>query len=177
MTLSQIDGPSSAQGPCGYFPGDILALTTPAGPRYIQVTHERAPYPDVIRAIRTDGADANAEIVAKAPTAFVAMVELGGLGGPDSRGGMAGPSGPSGLGGSGSAQLPTVRRVGHATIPASCQRYPTFRMPIRDREGTIVYWWTWDGEGLAVAPEAGDTDLPLREVLSVDRLIRRLQEL
>lgn len=137
-------------------PGDIVAIDTKAGPRHLQVTHLRAPYPDVIRAIRpTVGASAP-EDIAKGETAFTAMVEL-------------------------SAALKSdvapARVIGHATVPPAHRPFPTFRMPIRNRAGEIVYWWTWDGEGLAVAPEAGDTDLPIREIMPVEELRQRLSKI
>ena len=45
------------------------------------------------------------------------------------------------------------------------------------RAGGIVYWWVWDGEGLSVAPDTDDANLPIREVLPLDALRRRLSEL
>ena len=56
-------------------PGDIVAIETPSGTRHLQVTHARAPYPDVIRAIHPgDGTDP--DTIAGGKTAFAAMVEL-----------------------------------------------------------------------------------------------------
>lgn len=137
-------------------PGDIVAIETPNGVRHVQVTHLRAPYPDVLRAIEPVPAAETPEQIAKGKTAFIAMVELA------------------------SAFRDTTvstRVVGHATIPQDCRAFPKFRLPIRNRVGEIVYWWTWDGEGLAVAPEAGETDLPIREILPFDLLRERLAAL
>lgn len=134
-------------------PGDVVAIETESGARHVQVTHARAPYPDVIRAIRPGRPVASAEAVAAGETAFAAMVEL-------ARSLRENPE--------------TTRRIGSAPIPASCQAFPTFRVPIRNRTGSVVYWWTWDGDGLAVAPEAAESDLPLREVTPFDALRARL---
>ena len=136
-------------------PGDILAVETARGTRHVQITHLRAPYPDVLRAIEPTGAD-RPEDIAKGKTAFIAMVEL-----------------------TRALRDESVRTtpVGHATIPQHDRAFPTFRLPIRNKAGEIVYWWTWDGEGLSVAPDAGDTDLPIREILPVDQLRKRLAAL
>jgi len=136
-------------------PGDILAVETGNGTRHVQVTHIRAPYPDVLRAIEPADAE-TPEAIAKGKTAFVAMVELARA--------MR------------DARL-TTKVIGHGTIPTSDRGFPTFRLPIRNKAGEIIYWWTWDGEGLTVSPEAGETDLPIREILPVQELRKRLADL
>jgi len=136
-------------------PGDILALETGRGIRHVQITHLRAPYPDVLRAIAPTGSD-RPEDIAKGKTAFIAMVEL-----------------TCAL----RDQAVSTTIVGRGTIPQSDRAFPTFRLPIRNKAGEIVYWWTWDGEGLSVAPDAGETDLPIREILPVDQLRERLAKL
>jgi len=136
-------------------PGDIVAVETRAGTRHVQVTHLRAPYPDVLRAINSNGAT-TPEDIAKGETAFVAMVEM--------------------TRALRDADLPT-KIIGHATIPQRDRPFPMFRLPIRNRAGEIVYWWSWDGEGLEVAPEVGDTNLPIREIMPMDVLRERLADL
>lgn len=136
-------------------PGDIVAVDTTNGLRHVQITHLRAPYPDVLRAIDPTGAE-RPEDIAKGKTAFIAMVELGRALRDDTV---------------------ATRIIGHATIPQNDRAFPTFRLPIRNKAGEIVYWWTWDGEGLSVAPEAGETDLPIREILPVGALRTRLANL
>ncbi|RMH48784.1 MAG: hypothetical protein D6686_09770 [Alphaproteobacteria bacterium] len=138
-------------------PGDVLAIDTAAGTRHVQVTHARAPHPEVLRAIapaaRPDQAAAG---IARGPTAFIAMAELG----------RALARGEAGL-----------RRLGHAPLPAAAQPFPRFRIPIRDRAGEILYWWHWDGDSLSVAPDPRGDDLPIREVLGLEALRRRLAAL
>ena len=51
-----------------WHPGDLLRLSTPTGPRYVQITHTPRPYPPVLRALVGDTADTD--------TAFVAMADL-----------------------------------------------------------------------------------------------------
>jgi hypothetical protein len=136
-------------------PGAILALQTARGIRHVQITHLRAPYPDVLRAIAPTESD-RPEDIARGKTAFVAMVELARA----LRDGAA-----------------TTTLIGHGPIPQADRPFPTFRLPIRNKAGEIVYWWTWDGEGLSVAPDAGETDLPIREILPVDQLRERLAQL
>lgn len=137
-------------------PGDVIAIETDRGTRYVQVTHLQSPYPDVVRAIRPPlGADA-AEELAKGATAFIAMVELG-----------------RAL----RDEAVSAKVIGHAVIPQDCRAFPTFRLPIRNKAGEVVYWWAWDGSSLRVAPEAADSDMPVREIVSVDVLRCRLAEL
>jgi|TARA_Y100000022_G_scaffold86847_1_gene74842 hypothetical protein len=136
-------------------PGDIIAVDTGTGTAYVQITHLRAPYPDVLRAINPV-AGTGPEEIAKGNTAFVAMVELARA--------LADP-------------CIETRIIGHATIPPADRAFPLFRMPIRNKAGDVVYWWTWNGEALAVAPDAGETDLPIREILPLDDLRKRLTAL
>lgn len=137
-------------------PGDIVAIETQSGTRHVQVTHARAPYPDVVRAIHPAKGVRDPDDIAAGKTAFAAMVEL-------SR--------------SLAEQPHTASVIGRAGIPEACRAYPTFRVPIRNRAGEIVYWWRWDGEGLDIAPPATDADLPLREVVPIETLRARLADL
>ena len=50
-------------------PGDIIAVDTGTGTAYVQITHLRAPYPDVLRAINPV-AGTGPEEIAKGNTAF-----------------------------------------------------------------------------------------------------------
>lgn len=142
--------------PFSLSPGDILAIETARGTRYAQVTHLRAPYPDVLRAIRPTPGAGTPETIAKGATAFVAMVELG-----------------RAL----RDEAVSVKVVGSAAIPQADRAFPKFRLPIRNRAREIVYWWLWDGDGLSVAPEDGGGDLPIREIMPVAALRERLEAL
>ena len=68
--------------------------------------------------------------------------------------------------------------LGQAEIPEDHRVFPTFRMPIRDKQGNIVYWWFWDGRGLSYDTEldAAAANLPMREVLTGQRLITLLSD-
>lgn len=138
-------------------PGDIIAIDTGVGIAHVQITHMREPYPDVLRAIRPAPAAGNGpEEIAKGKTAFVAMVELANA--------LTDPS-------------IETRIIGHATIPQADRAFPLFRLPVRNKAGDVVYWWTWNGEALALAPDAGKIDLPIREVLPLNDLRKRLSKL
>ncbi|MBO6560259.1 MAG: hypothetical protein JJ959_06960 [Nisaea sp.] len=137
-------------------PGDVIAIETAVGTRHAQVTHARSPYPDVVRAIRPRSDAQSPEEIAKGETAFVAMVELGRA--------MR-------------DQSVTVTVIGHATVPAADRNFPTFRLPIRNKAGETIYWWTWDGDSLSVASDGTDSLMPIREILPSNALQERLAEL
>ena len=68
-------------------------------------------------------------------------------------------------------------KVGTANIPQNCRAFPTFQMPIRNKQGQIVYWWFWDGDGIWYdsSPNAvKNQDFPVREVMTANMLIERL---
>ena len=136
-------------------PGDIVAIETARGTRHVQITHLHPPYPDVLRAIAPNGCS-QPEDIAKGRTSFTAMVEL-------SR--------------AFDEQSLSLRIVGHATIPQGDRQFPKFRVPIRNKAGEILYWWTWDGEGLSVATDTDTAGLPTREVVPVEALSLRLAEI
>lgn len=137
-------------------PGEIVAIETQSGTRHVQVTHVRSPYPDVVRAICPNGNRRALEDIANGRTAFAAMVEL-------SR--------------SLEKNLNIMSVIGKASIPTACREYPTFRVPIRNKTGEIIYWWTWDGEGLAIAPPATNAAMPLREIIPIETLRARISDL
>lgn len=68
--------------------------------------------------------------------------------------------------------------VGWQPVPPSQKRFPTFRMAVRDRQGNIVYWWLWDGAMIWHQKElsSDQQQLPFRAVLSLDELIKQVQE-
>jgi hypothetical protein len=63
--------------------------------------------------------------------------------------------------------------VGNFEVPAAHRDFPTFRMPIRDKKGEIIYWWLWDGRGLSYDVELTEAQdaLPLREVMTGKRFL------
>lgn len=137
-------------------PGDIVEIETDAGLSYVQVTHNHVSYPEVVRALPgAHAARPELALLAKAPTGFSAMFPLGGA---LEQGRISG------------------RKVGNYAIPDPDRAFPTFRMPVRDRQGNVVYWWLWDGEGLRLESEAGEANdrLPMREVMSLDSFMARL---
>ncbi len=125
-------------------PGDMVRLATPAGPRYVQITHVPRPYPPVLRVLLGETAETE--------TAFITMADL-------------------------PAQDDRVTSLGRADIPPGDRVFPTFRLAVRDRAGTPIYWWHWDGEGLRLAPDGANSALPLREVTPIERLIEALAKL
>lgn len=155
MTADRIEIARGVHAPDRLVPGVVIEIETPAGRRHIQLTHSRAPYPSVFRALapKPDGESGKLE---ERPTAFSAMAELAGA---MARGDLRG------------------RILDVAPLPKGAERFPTFRLPIRDGAGGIAYWWLWDDDGLRIDPDAGTSDLPLREVMSIKTLIARLAAL
>lgn len=139
-------------------PGDIVEIETPEGFFYAQMTHSHSAYPEVVRffsGVHTAPLDDLARLSA-APTAFVAMFPLGGA---LDTGTLVG------------------RNRGALPIPNDLRSFPTFKMPIRDKQGEVVYWWLWEGDGLSyTVPQDGSYDaLPMREVMTVSDLVDRLR--
>jgi hypothetical protein len=138
-------------------PGDLVEIETGHGLAYVQITHNHIAYPEVIRVIegiyeiRPD----SVELLARAPTVFTTMFPLGGA--------LAGKR----IAGS---------KIGAAEIPEKEKLFPTFKMPIRDKQGAIAYWWYWDGQSLkydtATSPETDG--FPLREVMTVENFLGKL---
>lgn len=140
-------------------PGDVVEIRTDAGLRYAVVTHDHPSYPTVVQVMagayqtRPD----NLAGIVEGKAAFTAMVPLRGV----------------------LSKLDLVHEVaGTVDLGATSARFPTFRMPIRDKQGEIVYWWFWDGRGLSyeVDPGTERDALPLREVMSAGRFRDHLTE-
>jgi hypothetical protein len=138
-------------------PGDIVEIETEDGLRYVQVTHDHPSYPEVVRSLpgvfRTRPEDL-AEL-ARSESGFSAMVPLAAA--------IAG-------------KKISAEPVGNAPVPEACAVFPTFRVPIRDRKGDVVYWWLWDGSGLRYETETDETisGYPLREVMAIDAFLAKL---
>ena len=137
-------------------PGDIVEIETGAGLAYVQVTHNHVSYPEVVRGLPGLHATRPEPVVlARAPTAFTALFPLGSA---LDQGRIAGS------------------KVASHPVPQSDSTFPTFRMPVRDRQGNVVYWWLWDGEGLRFETDLDPANdrLPMREVMSLDNFMARL---
>ena len=141
-----------------YRPGDVIEIKLEAGLAYVHLTHEHDSYPPVVRVIRGvlgQRPDDLTKHLAQAPylTAMIPLEQaLDRLGLPHAK-------------------------VSSVALPDAERTFPTFRMPIRDKQGAIVYWWFWDGQGLSysVDLDAIQNSLPLREVMSSARLLQELQ--
>lgn len=139
-----------------YRPGDIIEIATEKGFAYVHLTHEHDSYPPVVRLLRGLHAARPADLAGFAANnaRLTAMIPIG----------------------------PALDRLGLPHVlagrrePNPADRFPIFRVPIRDRHGSIVYWWLWDGEGLRPVAELepGQEELPLRDVMTAARLHREL---
>lgn len=155
MTARRTESARDAGATDRLVPGAIIEVETPAGARHLQLTHSRAPYPSVFRALAPQP-DGESGALERRPTAFSVIAEIAGA---MERGDLRG------------------RVLGVSPLPKGAERFPTFRLPIRDRSGGVAYWWIWDDDGLRVDPTAGESDLPLREVTPIRTLVARLSAL
>ena len=139
-----------------YAPGDIVEVETTKGLAYVQLTHTHPSYPPVVKFLpgsyehRPD----NVTVLAEKP-APMAMVPL------------TGALNRLGL---------KHALAGRSDIPHSERSFPIFRMPIRDKQGKIIYWWFWDGQGLTYSTELMEQQetLPMREVMSSGHFLDQL---
>ena len=142
-----------------FSPGDLVEIDTGFGLAYVLVTHDHPSYPTVVRPLAGlhDSRPADLKAVAGGEALSTVMIPLMGA----------------------------LKRLGvsHevvATIDISdiAHKFPTFRMPIRDKQGNIVYWWFWDGQGLTyeVDPSVEQNAMPLREITSAERFMKLMQQ-
>ncbi|MBS8224694.1 hypothetical protein [Vannielia litorea] len=140
-----------------YKPGDIVEIETSKGLAYVQVTHVHPSYPPVVMFLNgpCDKRPENVSTLARVGDHTVAMVPLNGV-----------------------LKKLGLRhaKAGEAEIPYAERKFPTFRMPVRGKQGEIIYWWFWDGRGLSYATELDEAEkkMPLREVMSSERFIEQL---
>ncbi|QFS83596.1 hypothetical protein FIU97_12210 [Roseivivax sp. THAF40] len=141
-----------------FTPGDVVEIHTGKGLAYAQITHNHGSYPSVVRALGGlfDTRPSDLAALVAGDSLFVAMIPLG-------------------------SAMERVGRscavVANIEVPDAQKAFPTFRMPIRDKKGEIVYWWFWDGRGLSydVELDAQQESLPMREVMTGARFIERLE--
>lgn len=135
-------------------PGDVVEIEVGQKKAYAQITHYHSSYPPVVRALNglhnKRPSDVDALVAGK--TRFIAMIPL-----------------VTALTRAGAS----FEVVGQFEIPAEHQDFPTFRMPIRDKKGEIIYWWLWDGRGLSYDIEltTAQDALPMREVMTGNRFL------
>lgn len=141
-----------------YAPGDIVEIVTDKGLAYVQLTHTHPSYPPVVRFLKGP--------VARRPDNVTALIDN-----------CAGKIAMVPLEGVLRKLNLAHAKVGEIAIPPQ-QKFPTFRMPIRGKQGEIIYWWFWDGQGLTYSPESDLSDaqrqMPLREVMSADRFLEQV---
>ena len=140
-----------------FSPGDIVEIKTAAGLAYVQVTHNHAVYPEVVRVIEGlfDERPKDIRALVRSATVFTTMVPL-----------------------SGALELHKIEgmKISSQSVPTQDKPFPTFKMPIRDKNGDIVYWWLWEGDGLrhTLADDGSCDDYPVREVPTIASFIERI---
>ena len=135
-------------------PGDVFEIAIGQKKAYAQVIHNHSSYPPVVRALDGlhDERPGKLDELVAGKTSFVAMIPLA-----------------TALARAGA----DTERLGAFDIPDEHRAFPTFRMPIRDKQGEIVYWWFWDGRGLSYDVELSEAQgsLPIREVMTGSRFL------
>jgi hypothetical protein len=139
-------------------PGDVVEIDLGHFHAHLQLTHLHPSYPPVVRALcgRATAPWPGPEAAAETATAFVALVPLASV--------LARSGRP-------------VRPLGAAEIPEADRAFPSFRVPVRGRDGGVLYWWLWDGSGLTVddPPSPGAASLPIRRITGTAELLERLE--
>jgi len=138
-------------------PGDVVEIKKESGLAYVQVTHNHPSYPEIVRLLPGlhEARVKDIAALAKSESHEVAMFPLGGAI---------------------EKKRVAADKVGSEAIPKQHKTFPTFRMPIRDKQGGVAYWWLWDGDGLRYETELSEqeSNLPMREVMSVDSFLEKL---
>ena len=140
--------------------GDVVEIQIDNRLVYVQITHQHASYPPVVRVAygRFARRPADSAALFDNASAFTTMIPLE----------------------STIARLSLKSEiVSHADLQSKIQPFPTFRMPIRDKRGQTMYWWLWNGESLSydAGNDVANSDLPLREVMSSERFLKQLIEM
>jgi hypothetical protein len=141
-----------------FSPGDIVEIKTPAGLAYVQVTHNHTAYPEIVRVIEGCFNERPSDIrkLARRATAFTTMVPL-----------------------SGALELHKIEgtKIGSENVPDKDKPFPTFKMPIRDKKGEVVYWWLWEGDGLrhTLVDDGSYDGYPVREVPTITNFLERIR--
>ena len=135
-------------------PGNLVEIAIGQKKAYAQVIHNHSSYPPVVRALDElhDERPRKLDELVVGKTRFVAMIPLATA---LARAGVE------------------FETLGTFDIPDEHRDFPTFRMPIRDKQGEIVYWWFWDGRGLSYDVELSEAQgsLPIREVMTGSRFL------
>ena len=138
--------------------GEIVEITTEHGLRYVQITHHHPSYPEVVRALKGCFEQRpSLDSLALAQSDFHALCPVG-----DSL----------------AAGTLKGEALGSRPLPDHARAFPTFRTPIRDRRGDVIYWWFWDGRGLTYDVELTEAQsaLPMREVMTGARFLELLAQ-
>ena len=135
-------------------PGEVVEIEVGQRKAYAQITHYHSSYPPVVRVLDglLDERPSDIGALVAGETQFIAMIPLG-----------------TALKRAGAS----FEIVGNFEVPAAHRDFPTFRMPIRDKKGEIIYWGLWDGRGLSYDVELTEAQdaLPLREVMTGKRFL------
>ncbi|MBU2357876.1 hypothetical protein [Loktanella sp. M215] len=140
-----------------FMPGDLIEIRLEGRISYVLVTHDHPSYPTVVQGLtgHHDKRPSDTGSLTKTKPAFTVMLPLGSV-------------------------LSTLN-IDHEVVEnvdLSDMTFPTFRMPIRDKQGEVVYWWYWDGRGLSYELDPGEEHnaMPLREITSAERFIDLLRQ-
>ena len=141
-------------------PGDIVEIETTVGLAYAQITHIHPSYPEVVRVLSGfySGRPGDLHELSISATAFISMFPLA-----------------SAI----EMQKLIGRRVASFAVPDEYKAFPTFKMPIHDKQGDVVYWWLWEEDGLSYRIDVdGSCDkYPLREVPTTRSFLGRIVQL
>lgn len=140
-------------------PGDLLEIQSDHGLAYVLVTHDHPSYALVVRIFAGLHQERPSDLVAvaKGDVAHTIMIPLDA----------------------------TLQKLGipyrvltNVATSIATQPFPTFRTPIRDKQGSIVYWWFWDGRGLSYEanPNEEMNNMPIREITTANQFLNLLNK-
>lgn len=139
-----------------FLPGEVIEITMNGSYAHLQVTHDHPSYPPVVRVLKGLSSEPwpGPDSAGGTESAFKVLIPL--------KAALARAGCPA-------------QSLGQAPLPEVDRVFPTFKTPVRGRDGTVLYWWFWDGEILSHGGDNGAAaDFPMREVTGAAALLGRI---
>ncbi|MDU9005629.1 hypothetical protein [Sedimentitalea todarodis] len=139
-----------------FLPGEVIEIAVNGSFAHVQVTHHHPSYPPVVRVLRGLSRQpwSGPDPAERTKTAFKVLIPL--------KAALARAGCPA-------------KSLGQAPVPKVDRVFPTFRTPVRGRDGAVLYGWFWNGHTLRHGDDSeAATKFPLREVTGAAALLDRI---